>query len=329
MTRHVVLLTYGEPPAAAFREQLSYSWRILWGLTRRVAPIPPVVIPLIAVSRARMRVALWRKHEYASPIEAITHAQARALERALDARGDGAGSNGNGNGLPWRVHVAYEFRRPLLADVLAALPPGDPVAIAPMYVAESEFTHEIARGQIEARRARGEPGADTACVVPGLDAEMLGELSAAHVLTEMALRRATPGPDWALLLAAHGTLLAPPRPMNTGLDATTAVADAIARRLAPHFGRIERGWLNHTVGGEWTKPAADVAVRDLVAAGYRRLVYFPYGFLADNAESQLEGRMLLAAEPGLVEVLHLPCLNDSTGLASALGHAAARALSAP
>jgi ferrochelatase len=332
MTRHVVLLTYGEPPAAAFGEQLSYSWRILWGLTRRVAPIPPVVLPLIALSRARMRVALWRAHEYASPIEALTHAQARALEHALAERGDVPSGNGHGNGhehRPWRVHVAYEFRRPLLDEVLAGLPAGDPVAIAPMYVAESEFTHDIARRQLEARRARGAAGAEAACVVPGLDAETLGGLSAEHVLAEMALRRATPGPDWALVLAAHGTLLEPPRPMNTGLAATTAVADAIARRLAPHFGRIERGWLNHTVGGAWTQPAADAAVRDLVAAGYKRLVYFPYGFLADNAESQLEGRMLLAAQPGLVEVLHLPCLNASGDLATALADAAVRALSAP
>ena len=38
--RHVVLITYGEPPTASFAAQLRYSWRILLGLTRSVAPIP-------------------------------------------------------------------------------------------------------------------------------------------------------------------------------------------------------------------------------------------------------------------------------------------------
>lgn len=309
MTRHVVLLTYGEPPAAAFLPQLAYSSRILWGLTRKVAPIPPFILPLIAVSRSRLRVRQWREHGYSSPIEAITAAQARALEQELSAAADGAA---------WRVHVAYEFRRPLLAEMLDALPVGEPVHVTPMYVAESEFTHDIARGQVAARRARGDEPATRTHVVPGLDAEALGAISADHVLARLAAQGIEPGPDWALLLAAHGTLLAPARPMNTGLAATEAVANAIQRRLAPRFGRVQRGWLNHVMGGAWTQPAAADAVRDLLAAGFRRLVYFPYGFLADNAESQLEGRMLLALEPALERVVHLPCLNDTRALARLL-----------
>ncbi len=314
MTRHVVLLTYGEPPEARFGPQLAYSWRILWGLTRRVAPIPPFVLPIIALARARFRVGLWRRHAYTSPIEAITGAQALALERALTT----------GTDRPWRVHVGYEFRKPLLADVLAVIPAGEPVSVVPMYVAESEFTHDIARGQLAACAT-----ALDARVVPGLDADVLGELSARHVLAQLAARGVTPGPDWGLVLAAHGTLVDPPRPMNTGRVATEAVAAAIERRLAPSFGRVQRGWLNHTVGGTWTSPAADVAVRDLITAGFRRLVYFPYGFLADNAESQLEGRLLLAAQPGLIAVEHLPCLNENANLASALADAVRRTIDRP
>jgi len=143
LTRHVVLLTYGEPPEARFGPQFAYSWRILWGLTRRVAPIPPFVLPFIALARARLRARLWRDHAYASPIEAITDAQARALDEALAAGRDG----------PWRAHVAYEFRTPLLDQVLAAIPAGEPVAVLPMYLAESEFTHDIARGRLAARGA--------------------------------------------------------------------------------------------------------------------------------------------------------------------------------
>jgi ferrochelatase len=317
MTRHVVLLTYGEPPAAAFGPQLAYSWRILWGLTRRVAPIPPVVLPLVALARARFRVGLWRAHGYASPIEAITAEQAAALGDALERGADGR----------WEVHVAYEFRRPLLEETLSGLPAGDPVAILPLYVAESEFTHDMARRFVAARPA-GAPGPHDVRVAGALDPEVLGELSARHILRALAGRGRDPGPDWALVLAAHGTLLEPPRPMNTGRLPTEAVADAIARRLAGRFGAIRRGWLNHTVGGAWTQPAADAAVRALVAEGYRRLVYFPYGFLADNAESELEGRMLLAAQPGLDAVEHLPCLNGSAALAEALAETARHALDA-
>jgi protoheme ferro-lyase len=44
----------------------------------------------------------------------------------------------------------------------------------------------------------------------------------------------------------------------------------------------------------------------------------PYGFLADNAESQLEGRVALRAHPSFAGTLHLPCLNDSPELSALL-----------
>ncbi len=304
--RHAVLLTYGEPPTADFRRQFAYSWRILWDLTRLVAPIPPFVIPMIAWSRARLRVKTWQEERYGSPIEAITRQQADALQGAL-----GAG---------WRAHVAYEFRRPLLAETLNALPAGAQVALVPMYAAESEFTHDIARRALSAEggAVRAAAAGKDVRVVPAIDPDLLGDISARHIEAELARLGVAAGSDTALVLAAHGTLLEPPRPMNTGREGPEAIADAIERRLAARFGRIQKGWLNHTMGGEWTKPAADIAVRDLAAAGFKKIVYFPYGFLADNAESQLEGRVLLRAQWDLEEVHHLACLNASPALATVL-----------
>jgi len=114
-TRHVVLVTYGEPTRSAFVDQLVYSWRILVGLTRTVAPIPLPLLPLIAVARARHRTRLWGRHAYQSPLEPLTVGQGRALKTALTAAGPSE---------TWQVHVAYEFRRPLLDEVLKALPAG-------------------------------------------------------------------------------------------------------------------------------------------------------------------------------------------------------------
>jgi protoheme ferro-lyase len=302
--RHVVLLTYGEPPAARFVPQLTYSWRILFGLTRAIAPIPPFVVPMIAVQRARLRVKTWRDEGYSSPIEAETLAQKEAVAAAL-ARLD--------PGTDWQAHVAYEFRKPLLEACVAALPKGEPVSVLPMYLADSAFTHALARVKL-ARFTQ-------VSVVPALDADTLADLSAAHVEAELAARGFAAGPDTALLLSAHGTLVAPPKPIATGRLETTAVAEGIARRLAPRFGRVLWGWLNHVMGGEWTSPAADVAFRMLLADGYKRIVYFPYGFLADNAESQLEGTIVLKAAPAGVTTLHLPCLNASPALAEALARA--------
>lgn len=304
-TKHVVLVTYGEPPTPAFGEQLIYSWRILVGLTRTVAPIPRVLLPVIALARARGRGQVWRSHDYSSPLEPITARQARLLEASLA---------GAAQGERFRVHVAYEFRAPLLDDVLAGLPKGEPAFVVPMYAADSAFTHNLSRGIADAH-ARG--ASRPVRVMDAVDAEHLARISAQHV---MALTVDPPewrGSEVAVLLAAHGTVLDPPRPIDTGLAASEAVLRGITDHLSPHFGRVVNGWLNHTRGGRWTDPPVEKALHDLVAAGFTRVVYFPYGFLADNAESQLEGRVALAARPEL-RALHLPCLNDSPALAGVL-----------
>jgi protoheme ferro-lyase len=300
--KHIVLVTYGEPTSAAFVEQLVYSWRILLGLTRSVADIPAPLIPLIALSRARGRNALWRRHAYSSPLEPITHAQAAQLSDALMHQSEET----------CKIQVAYEFREPRLADVLARLPRHEQVVVVPMYAADSAFTHELSRQTIKSLdTSRPAP----IVVLPAIDVEQLAAISADHVLRSSG--SGAPLSASALVLAAHGTLLEPARPIETGRIATERLCDGIARRLAKSFGMVANGWLNHTRGGRWTEPPIEETLRRVSDAGYRDVVYYPYGFLADNAESQLEGQLAAAGRPEL-RVRFVPCLNDSFELAEAI-----------
>lgn len=314
--RHVVLITYGEPPRARFGDQLKYSWRILLGLTRSVAPIPVVVLPFIALQRAQFRVNLWRKEKYESPLEPITRAQAKAVGEALRAQEPKT---------EWQVHVAYEFRDPLLTTVLDRLPATEPVDVLPMYVADSAFTHEITRRTLDAwmekRYAGGRPA--PARVVPPLSEEEFADLAAGHVLKQIKARNIG-GRDWALVLAAHGTLLEPQKPIETGRGATECIAAGIAERCAGFFGATQIGWLNHVYGGQWTQPPADEALKMLREQGYEKIVYYPFGFAADNAESQLEGRLALRTQLRL-QAQHLPCLNDAPDYMAALARSVVRA----
>lgn len=305
-TRHVVLVTYGEPPAAAFVDQLVYSWRILLGLTRTVAPIPAPLVPAIALARAWTRTRSWSAYRYTSPLEPITGQQRDQVATALAGRHAG---------VDWQVHVAYEFRRPLIADVLRQLPRKDDVIVVPMYAADSAFTHALSR---EVARPMNAGRAGDIHVAGALPVDALAELSAAHVLA-LTADAGWRGGEVALVLAAHGTVLDPPTPIDTGLAATQGLCDAISARLAPHFALVVNGWLNHTRGGRWTEPPIDAALARVAASGCRRVVYYPYGFLADNAESQLEGQVALEAIPA-IESRHLPCLNGSPALASLIAH---------
>ncbi len=303
--RHVVLITYGEPPTPSFTSQLRYSWRILLGLTRAVASIPAWVLPMIAVSRARTRHRLWSSERYGSPLEAITRAQAELMRESLAAAAPRE---------RWEVHVAYEFRDPSLPRLLDRIPADERVDVVPLYVADSAFTHEISRATLRRHGARARRA--PVRVAPALDADTCAAVATGHIEREIAAR-GVGGPEWALVLAAHGTLLEPPRPMETGRVATERVYAGIAARLRDRFGMIQNAWLNHVYGGRWTEPAVDVALRRVVEAGYRRVVYLPYGFMADNAESELEGRIALRAQPAL-EAVHLPCPNVDPELMRAL-----------
>lgn len=306
--RHVVLTTYGEPPNAAFGPQLRYSWRLLLELTRTIAPIPRPLLPLIALFRAIRRTASWSFERYGSPLECLSRAQAEALAQCLSQRDAGRA---------WRVHTAYEFRDPRLCDILAAVEHRAPVDIVPMYVADSAFTHALSR------HAAASPSGRAGCAVevqPALDEGRFAELSSAHILDELHERCIPADQSWGLLLTAHGTPLVPPKDMETGREATERIGRAIATHLKDSFGAIQIGWLNHARGGRWTEPPAAAALAQMIEAGTRRLVYYPFGFLADNAETQLEGRQVLrpALRSGLDEAVHLPCLNAKKSLMEAL-----------
>lgn len=302
--RHIVLVSYGEPATPSFLAQFAYSWRILQNLTRIIAAIPTPLIPVIALSRAHGRRALWREKGYGSPLESITQAQASRVREALEGMDSSAA---------WEAHVAYEFRRPSLHRVIQALPKDEPVWVAPMYAADSAFTHALSRAVASAVTARGERRASVV-VLPAIDPDRLAALSARHVLASLeadAERRHS----MALVLAAHGTLLEPSKPIDTGLAGTQRLCDAIRTPLVPMFGTVTNGWLNHARGGRWTEPPIDRTLQAVDLAGFSKVVYFPYGFLADNAESQLEGRVIAEAYPRL-DIRFLPCLNESRGLAN-------------
>jgi protoheme ferro-lyase len=322
MTRHVVLLTYGEPPTPAFVDQLVYSWRILLGLTRSVAEIPPFVMPMIALSRARFRNRLWSAERYGSPLEAITRAQAERLAAELGTRHPGE---------RWSVRAAYEFRRPLLIETLESIPADEEAIVVPMYAADSAFTHELSRRVIaawSAKRARATP----VRVLGPIDEVELAEASVRHVERELESRGIVPDREWALVLAAHGTLVDPPKPIDTGRVATERLAAAILARIGGRFGIGIQGWLNHVYGGRWTEPAVEDALAKISEKGFRKVVYYPFGFLADNAESELEGRLFLRAQPEL-QAVHLPCVNLASEfiavLAEAVGKAASSAPAVP
>jgi ferrochelatase len=303
MTKHVVLVTYGEPTEPGFKDHLVYSWRLMQGVARSTADIPAALLPLRALRRAHERASLWRKHVYRSPLEPITLAQAAQLRNALARQTQET----------WKIHVGYEFREPDLFEMLKGLSRREMVIVVPMYAADSGFTHKLSRQSAEyLDKRRPAP----IIVLRPLEVEKLASISATHVM--QSLPSGIELGQTALVLAARGSLLKPSKEeVETGRITLERLGQAVARRLTGNFGMVATGWLNYGRGDKWTAPPIRETLRRVSDAGFHDVVYYPYGFLADSSESQLFGQLAVASQPQL-KVRFVPCLNGSFELAEAI-----------
>jgi len=302
----VILLTYGEPEYPHFREQWSYSNRILNKLTRLVAPIPKWVVPFLGAYRGYTRRRLWREKNYRSPLEPITRQQAQRLREELAAHP--AGWN-------WRVRVAYEFRDPSLRHVLESIQADstENVILVPLYLPISDFTTGISlRDYRQFQERNGHPLPEPGIVTFRMCHRELAGMSADY-LREQVARRGISGAQkkkTGLLLGCHGTVMTPPPGIqDPGYCDTKQMYDDLEELLAPEFQAVGIGWLNHRLGGEWTRPTLEESAKAMFERGIRQYVYYPFGFLADNAETQLEGKTVLNGL-GIMNYHHIPCLND-------------------
>lgn len=318
MSVGVVLTTYGEPERNSFAEQWIYSYRILERLTRKIAPIPKPILPIIATARARGRVKLWSQHGFSSPMEPLHEKTVSALSAEFARRGLDS---------DLLVTKAYEFRRPGLRDALRTLTAAGcrRAVVVPMYVAAGDFTNGMTELALDvALRAERAWSRDRITILPLAPDETtmrrLVRTLADHFLA--SLERAgigLPAQDWGVMLAAHGTVTNPPPGVNNGLLDFGRVLLELKRELKPHAGLVRVGWLNHTRGGRWTTPDVPTALREMQKRGIRKLVYFPWGFTTDNAETALEGRIALQElETPFERVEYLHCLNDSPALVELL-----------
>lgn len=317
-TIHVVLVTYGEPPMASFRAQFNYSIRILRQLTTLIDAIPKPLIPLISCLRALNRVKKWRREQYSSPLESITEQQAQALEQELRL-----------HGLDVQTYVAYAFRNPSMELVLEQLSAKDPGTLVwlPMYVFDSDFTS----GMIDESKyiqPLTRKGWRVKTLAVDLLHPQLAEAAAEFVMREVkkhgwdeeTLKRT------GLILATHGTLTHPPATIkDSGLRGAIRYYVALRKKFAPVFGAISITWLNHVRGGQWTQPELPRVFNTLRGKGISRFIYYPYGFLADNAETQLEGRDVYRGIEG-IDIFQVLCLNSDPLLIGVLAQAVMREL---
>jgi ferrochelatase len=121
-----------------------------------------------------------------------------------------------------------------------------------------------------------------------------------------------------LVLVIHGTLVKDRRgntpKVFTGLEETEAFFEVMKRKIMADgqniFTDVRQGCINHSTGGEWSADTIEKALTDFKEEGYETVVMFPYGFFADNSETEYDANSRLV-KAGFPVSQYVRCINDS------------------
>jgi ferrochelatase len=310
----VVVTTYGEVEKVTVRSLWPSSRRILKVVTRQIVKIPTAMIYFIADYRSTKHYLNWKLNRYQSSLLAINRAQKNTLAGFISASGSRFLAMADVN-----VFDAYYFVPPYLDDTLQQLSREyDGIVVVPMIPVESAFSCGVACqmvidlfsdstfSQVKVMSKLWKDDRLHRIYIEYL----FGQLSAAVRLRKEG--------KIGLVLAIHGTLVKnragkPPK-LFTGLEETMAFFDVMKRKIMAHPGNIFRdvrqGCMNHSTGGEWTSDTIEKALEDFKQEGYDGVVMFPYGFFADNSETEYDACKKLDSAAFPVSQ-YVRCINDS------------------
>lgn len=319
----VVVTTYGEVDKLTIRNLWPSSRRILQVVTRQIVKVPTALIYFIADYRSTKHYINWKLHRYRSKLIAINRAQTKTLEAALA---------GNGRGFTEKADVtvfdAYYFVPPYLDDMLSELRREyDGIVVVPMIPVESSFSCGVACQMV--MDVCGESSFALVKVMSRLwSDDALHRIYIDYLFSQLSgeVRGVKGSGKIGLVLVIHGTLVRdrhgnPPK-VFTGLDETMAFFDLMKQKIMGDsrniFTDVRQGCINHSNGGEWMAETIEKALEDYREDGYEGVVMFPYGFFADNSETEYDAKKQLD-KAGFPVAQYVRCINDDPDFGRWLG----------
>ncbi len=310
----VVLVTYGEVERVTIRSLIPSSRKIVRTVTRKIVTLPDWFIRALGDYRAAKRYVEWKRNRYRSRLVAINRSQKAGVEAEL-ARSTRLAEAG----LSVEVAEAYYFVPPYLESLLDRYrSSARGVVVVPMIPVESAFSCGVACQM--AVDSHGESLFGKVQVMHGLwKHEELYRIYLDHIFGSLKPDMAPAGGEKpGLVLVIHGTIVRDRKgntpAVFTGLDETYAFFRIMRERIIADprnpFGEVKLGCLNHSAGGEWTPDTAEKALGELREAGVGAAAMFPFGYFADNSETDYEALRVLEAS-GIARTQYIPCVNES------------------
>ena len=296
----VVIVTYGEVERLTLRNLWPSTRRIVKVITRQIVKVPKFLVYLIADYRSTRHYIDWRLHNYESTLVATNRSQTRSI--ADQIRGDDRSILSS---IDVDVFDSYYFVPPYLEDSLASIQAQyDGVIVVPMIPVESAFSCGVAC-QIVTDIYGDQKFEKTRMLNKLWQDKELHRLYTDYLFQNIDRSYLGKAGKKGLVLVIHGTLVRdragnPPK-VFTGLNETGEFFEMVKRQIINDprnvFHGVKQGCMNHTTGGEWTAETVQKAFQEFQAEGYDSVVMFPYGFFADNSETEYEARTLLEKSP--------------------------------
>jgi len=312
----VIVTTYGEVEEVTVRNLWPSSRKILKEVTRQIVHIPTALIYFIADYRSTKHYIKWKINRYHSSLLAVNRAQTERLSEVLAANRSQFLST-----IEVDVTDAYYFVPPYLEEKLQqTISHYDGVVVVPMIPVESAFSCGVACQMVA--DTYGENSFSQVRVLSKLwSDEQLHSLYTDYLFGQIStlLRlKKNMGAQLGLVLVIHGTLVkdrsGKPPELFTGLAETIAFFSAMKQTIMADpqniFTDVRQGCMNHSRGGEWTSDTIEKALAEFKAEGYDGVVMFPYGFFADNSETEYDACKKLE-EAAFPLSQYVRCINDT------------------
>jgi len=310
----VVMVTYGEVERLTIRNLWPTSRRIVKVITSQIVRLPDALIYFVADFRSVKHYIDWKYNRYQSSLVAINRAQKEAVARELP---------GHLSLVPEQVDIeffdAYYFVPPYFDDMLSGLQHShDGVIVVPMIPVESAFSCGVACRMLMDVYAGSMFGKTRVMRNLWNDRE-LHQIYTDYLFDSLSagMRKEGAGKK-GLVLVIHGTLVRdragnPPK-VFTGLEETLEFFGLMSRKIMADprniFDGIKLGCFNHATGGTWMAETFDRALFEFREDGYDSVAMFPFGFFADNSETEYEAKKQLDRSSFPVKQ-YIPCINDS------------------
>ncbi len=305
----VILAAHGEAETTGFIENYRVARQTL-AHAALVMPIPKPLQRAIAVTSSLKKKLRAPLAIYASPQNRITRDQAAALKHHLDL-------SHAAERFDFEVHAAFSASPPYVEDIIEKTGLCDGLVIVSMAPVDSSLSCGLLCSYL-AHSRRAEELGKVKVLSRFWSDERLYSIYRDHLLEQSSGRPEPRDEKRILLLLFHGTLVAdakgnPPQ-FRTGLDETRSFARRLQQFIEGDprnpYSRIETVYLNHKVGGEWTKPSFEESCAMLRQQRAGSVDLFACGYFSDGNETIHRAAELMAMA-SVRNATAIPCLNST------------------